>query len=275
MPLTQFDKATSFREQHNAERLLLLPNIWDALSAKLVAALGFPSLATASASVALANGYPDGEHIPFAKLLEIVRQISGAVSLPLTVDMERGFANEIPQLKENIKLLIEAGAIGLNIEDGFGRGKGLRSMLEQCKRIEAIREVSVRYGLPLIINARTDIFIQSTADNQIEEAITRSNAYKAAGADCFYPILINNYDHLSAIMSKTSIPVNVLLLKSVSDLKKLENMGVARVSVGPQLLKLALAKIKNAAEGLLNYDTTAFFDQDMISADFIDRLNTK
>lgn len=275
MPLTQSDKALLFLSQHSAKKLLLLPNIWDVLSAKLVALLGFPSIATASAAVALSNGYPDGEHIPFTRLLQIVRLINNEVDLPLTVDIERGFADDIPQLKENIKLLIEAGAIGLNIEDGLGRDKGLRSIQEQCQRIEAIKETGLQNGVPIIINARTDIFIHPPQEDQIEEAITRATAYRAAGADCFYPILINNYDQLGQIITNVQMSVNVLLIKPVSNIQKLESMGVSRISVGPTLLKLALTKIKNAAEGLLNYETEELFGRELLPGEFIEGLIKK
>src|SRR5437773_10363952 len=116
---TQSAKAALFRNQHHALKLLVLPNIWDALGARLIKKIGFPSVATASVSTALSNGYRDGENIPFSQLLNIVNRIAAAVDLPLTVDIERGFAETIPQLQANIRLLIENGAVGINIEDSL------------------------------------------------------------------------------------------------------------------------------------------------------------
>src|SRR3954463_4654557 len=130
---TQAEKAEMFRAQHLDKRLLVLPNIWDSLGAKLIQQLGFQSVATASVATALSNGYLDGEQIPFEELLAVVHKISSAVHLPLSVDIERGFADTNHQLKENIRSLIEQGAIGINIEDSWRDHKGLNSITDQCK----------------------------------------------------------------------------------------------------------------------------------------------
>src|SRR5664279_1943728 len=191
---TQSARATQFRQQHLGTRLLILPNIWDALGARLMEKLGYPSVATASVATALTNGFLDGEHIPFDRLLEIVRTIASSVQLPLTVDMERGFAQDnIQQLQENILLLIEHGAIGINIEDSRPDHKSLFPVSEQCRKIEAVREMSLRCGVPLVINARTDVFLTGSETNALEEGIVRGQAYKAAGADCIYPVTISSY----------------------------------------------------------------------------------
>ena len=139
----QATRAESFRKQHLDGKLLILPNIWDAMGARLMEKVGFPSVATASVATAIANGYLDGENIPFSRLLEIIGQISSAVDLPLTVDIERGFADSIPQLKENIRLLIDRGAVGINIEDSKPDHKSLFSISEQCRKIEAVRETGI------------------------------------------------------------------------------------------------------------------------------------
>lgn len=269
----QANKAVTFRQQHHKAELLILPNIWDVLSAKLIEALGFPSVATASVATALTNGYADGENIPFATLLKVVKQITVAVSVPVTVDIERGFAGNIEQLKENIELLIENGAIGVNIEDGRPDKAGLAPIDEQCRKIEAVRETGMKYGVPIVINARTDIFLQKASGDQVlQQAITRIRAFKEAGADCAYPILINNYQDIAILVEETQMPVNVFLLQSIGDLKKLESIGVSRVSTGPGLLKGALANMKNVAEGLQNYHAEAFLGQDLLTNDFLKNL---
>lgn len=266
----QIQKANSFREQHLVDRLLLLPNVWDSFSAKLIAALGFPSLATASAAMALANGYRDGEHIPFKQMLDHVRQIVAAVDIPVTVDFERGFTDDISKLKENVGLLLETGAIGINIEDG--KGDGLMSIDEQCKKIEAIREVAEQYNVPVLINARTDVYLQSDKKNRIERVVERAIAYRMAGADCLYPILIDNYAAIARLREMTTIPLNVFLLESIGDLRQLETIGVSRLSVGPAMLNAVITKMKNLAEGLLNYQTHEFFSQEMVSNEFLNKL---
>jgi 2-methylisocitrate lyase-like PEP mutase family enzyme len=268
----QSAKAERFRAQHHSGRILILPNIWDSMGAKLMELAGYPSVATASVATAVSNGYADGENIPFAQLLNIVSKIVSAVELPVTVDIERGFADNIKQLKENIKLLIENGGVGINLEDSKPDHKGLYNIDDQCRKIEAVRETGIQTGVPIVINARTDIFLLKIEENAVSQAIERGRAFKTAGADCFYPILINNYEDVSRITGEVGIPVNVNLLKPISDLRHLEKIGVARVSVGPQLLYHVLTTMKQVAESLLQYDSTVFFSRELISRGFLDRL---
>jgi 2-methylisocitrate lyase-like PEP mutase family enzyme len=269
---TQAVKAEQFRAQHLDEKLLILPNIWDALGARLIQQIGFPSVATASVATALSNGFPDGEHIPFSELLIVVKKISSAVDLPLTVDIERGFANTIPELKENIFRLIEHGAIGINIEDSHPDHKGLNSIDEQCRKIEAIREVTIQCGVPLVINARTDAIFLKIGDNPVADAIERARAFKKSGADCVYPILINKYDDITRFVEEVEMPINVVLLKPISDLQYLEKIGVARVSIGPNLLNHVLTVMKTVTEGLKNYDSSAFFGRELLPREYLNQL---
>jgi 2-methylisocitrate lyase-like PEP mutase family enzyme len=268
----QAEKAERFRAQHLDEKLLILPNIWDSLGAKLIQQLGFQSVATASVATALSNGYRDGEQIPFTELLTVVHKISSAVDLPLTVDIERGFADTIPQLSENIRLLIEHGAVGINIEDSHPDHKGLNSIDDQCRIIEAIRETSIQCGVPLVINARTDTIFLKIGTDPMTEAIERARAFKKSGADCVYPIMINRYDDITRFVEEVKMPVNVVLLKPISDLQHLENIGVARVSVGPSLLNHVLTIMKTVAEGLMKYDSSAFFGRDLLPREYLNQL---
>jgi 2-methylisocitrate lyase-like PEP mutase family enzyme len=269
---SQETRAVQFRDQHRGTQLLILPNIWDSLGARLMAKLGYPSIATASVSTALANGYLDGEKIPFSRLLEIVLNISSSVPLPLTVDVERGFAESILQLQENIHQLIEHGAIGINIEDSRPDHKSLNPIDEQCRKIEAIREMSTQIGVPIVINARTDVFIIDQDDDALEEGIKRGRAYKTAGADCVYPVAISSYEAISRFVREVGMPVNVLLMKSIPDLKRLKEFGVARVSLGPNLLAHVLGTMKEIAEGLKLEDSSAFFNRELLSREFRDSL---
>ncbi len=268
---TQAAKAALFRDQHHSGKILVLPNIWDALSARLIKKIGFPSVATASVSTALSNGYRDGENIPFSQLLKTVNKIAEAVDIPLTVDIERGFADTIPQLKDHIRLLIENGAIGVNIEDSLPGRDGLYSTEDQCRKIEAIRETGIQYGVPVVINARTDVFVLKMNDAK-SLAVERGQAFKKAGADCLYPILMNDYDDITRFLEKVPGPVNVLLQKPVADLRRLEKIGVARVSLGPQFLNHALTAMKQVAEGLRQYDTSAFLEPELLPRNYLDEL---
>lgn len=269
---SQSEKASSFRAQHQNGKLLLLPNIWDVPGARLLERIGFPSVATASIATALANGYSDGEKIPFRELLQLVRKISSAVSIPLSVDIERGFAAGIPELKDNIQRLIENGAVGVNIEDSMADNTGLFSIDEQCRKIEAVRETGLRLGVSIVINARTDSFLLKPDGNILDMAVERGLSYKKAGADCIYPIMMNSYEDIEQFIQQVDMPVNVNLQKSISDLARLEKSGVSRISVGPQLMNHALSAMKRISEGLLNYDSSLFFDGNLLSRGFLDSL---
>jgi 2-methylisocitrate lyase-like PEP mutase family enzyme len=268
----QASRANQFREQHHGAQLLILPNIWDVLSARLMEKIGYPSIATASVATALVNGYLDGENIPFWRLLEIVQNISSSVQLPLTVDVERGFADGIMQLQENIRLLIEHGAIGINIEDSVPDHKSLYPIKEQCLKIEAIRETSLQCGVPLVINARTDVFLTELSGSSLTEGIERGKAYKTAGADCIYPVAINSYEAIESFVQGVGTAVNVLLMKPIPDLKKLREIGVARVSLGPNLLTHVLVTMKEIGEGLMREDSSAFFSRELMSREYRDSL---
>jgi len=269
----RIEKAELFRRQHLSKKLLILPNCWDALSARLLETIGFPSVATASVATALINGYADGEKIPFITLLKLIGEITAAVNVPVTVDLERGYATSLEELSENIKAMIDLGVVGLNIEDSLEGGKGLTDISEQCRKIETIKTTAIQCGVPIVINARTDIFLQNITDQEVtQEAIARIKAFQNAGADCAYPIFISSYETIEVLVKETNMPLNVLLLKAVSDLKRLEEIGVSRVSVGPGLIKVALTKMKESASGLMNYDSKEFFRDEFISNDFIKSL---
>lgn len=263
--MTQSEKADIFRGQHHENRMLILPNVWDTLTARLISSAGFRSLATASFSVAAGNGYEDGEKIPFEKLVKVVAEITQAVDVPVSVDFERGYANDLASLADNVRQLLEAGAIGINIEDRASGGKGLVSISEQCKKLETIRETGIQYGVNIFINARTDAYLLKAGSNFMDETIERGKAYQNAGADGFYPVLIDNYSDIQRVLAEISLPVNVLLMKPIGDLKKLEDIGVKRVSLGPGSLRYVLTKLRGMVVNLTHYDTTEFFSEELIS----------
>ena len=263
--MNQPEKAESFRQQHHDKKMLLLPNVWDTITARLISSAGFRSLATASFSVAAANGYEDGEKIPFDKVVKVVAEITNAVDVPVSVDFERGYADDLPSLADNVKRLLAAGAIGINIEDRTSSGKDLFSLREQCKKLETIREAGIKYGVNIFINARTDAYLLKTGSNFMDETIERGKSYQDAGADCFYPILMDNYSDIQRVLAEISLPLNVLLMKPVGDLKKLEDIGVKRVSLGPGSLKYVLTKLRSMVVNLTRYDTAELFSEELIS----------
>lgn len=270
--MLQSEKATIFKDQHHTSKLVILPNVWDVMSAKLMESAGYPSLATASVAVAAVNGYPDGEHIPLDLLLQQVSKITRSVSIPVSVDFERGYAQNLNELGEHIKRLLDTGAIGINIEDSAADGKTLKMISKQCKALETIRKTADGYGVHLVINARTDVYLHGQTEQPFEEAVKRARAYSNAGADCFYPILLNSMDELKNLIGEIPIPVNVLLTKPLANLMALEQLGVKRVSLGPGMLKYAITRMQNMAKALRDYHTGTYFEEEPVTTAFLNRL---
>src|SRR5574340_833481 len=189
--LEQKERAAQFLRLHSGPDLLVLPNAWDAASAAVIAQVGFPAIATTSSGVAASLGYPDGEQISRDMLIEVVVRITHVVSCPVTVDIESGFGKSREEVLATIRAIIEAGAVGINIEDSTkGKERGLVAPLEQAELLRAIRELANSLDFPLVINARTDIYLLQAGDalSRFEQAVERARAYQEAGADCFFPI---------------------------------------------------------------------------------------
>jgi len=273
---SQQEKAEIFHSLHNNGKLLVLPNIWEPLGAALLEDIGYTAIATASASVALTNGFPDGENIPFKDLLVLLKKITSAVNIPVTADVESGYADNNVQLSENIKRLVDSGIVGINIEDTNKKSKKLYSIEEQCERIRLIKNVSKTAGVSLFINARTDIFLHAAEFNS-EEAkmnavIERGKAYREAGGDCFFPVLLIQENNIKTLLSQLGNPVNIIAFKGIPPLSRLNEMGVARISLGPGILKLAIKKIKETAEKLINYEGLDEVTENDITSDYLKSL---
>ena len=181
----QKEKAEEFRSLHYAKKILVLPNAWDVPSARVFEDAGFPAVATSSAALAVSVGYPDGERVGKEEFFSVVKKIAGILSVPLSVDIESGFGATIGSLTDTVRLVIEAGAVGINIEDisDFEK-KTLLPVEKQVERIRAVRTASDSLGIPLVINVRTDAYRFGAGDERakLDEAIRRERAYEAAGA---------------------------------------------------------------------------------------------
>jgi 2-methylisocitrate lyase-like PEP mutase family enzyme len=247
---SQAQHADQFRVLHHSDTPLLLANAWDPLSAAIVADAGLPAVATASAAVALSRGYDDGEQIPFDELVRLVERISGVVDIPISVDFERGYAETASTVGANTRWLIDAGAAGVNIEDSLDDGT-LRSIDQQCERIRAVGHAGREKGVPIFINARTDVFMTGGTE---QDGIDRLAAYAAAGADGVYPIMCEDLDTLGRIHAATERPINVFLTPSLPPLDRLLEVGVRRISMGPGLLSLAAGATNEAVRRLVEGD---------------------
>jgi 2-methylisocitrate lyase-like PEP mutase family enzyme len=276
--LNQNQKALAFRALHHATKLFVLPNIWDVLGAALLEDIGYPAIATASASIAYTNGFQDGEQIPFSQLLSIVKQIVKGVSLPVSVDFESGYARSENRLQKNVTKLIEAGAIGMNIEDTNKYTGKLYSPGVQAGRITAIRDVAEKMNIPLFINARTDIFIEGKyegdEEDKLKQTILRGKAYKQAGADGFYPILIKDIEIIQMIKAELQMPLNILLVPGLPPLKELEKLGIARVSLGPGFLCTAVHAMKEHAMDLKNLNSFGKLSDNLVTSDYLKKLTS-
>ena len=243
-------RADRLRALHVPGDPLLLVNTWDVASARVVATSArAKAIATASWSVSAALGVTDGEGMAIGQVLDLARRIVEAVDLPLTVDFEKGYARDGAGLAANIEALLESGAVGLNLEDSLGAEDGsLWPIEEAASRIATVREAAERVGVPVVINARTDVLVGGgTAD----DALARGRAYLEAGADCIF-MLGAAGDDLRRIVMELPGPVSVMAVAGAPTLPELARTGVARVSLGPGSMGVAYSALAALATSLAN-----------------------
>lgn len=249
----QAQQAERFRAMHRGPSLLLLPNAWDALSARIFAAAGFSAIATTSGGVSWAIGYADGEGAPWAEIVSATRRIARAVAVPVTADIEAGFGDTPDAVGRSVGEIIEAGAVGVNLEDGTPRGAApIRSIGDMAERIRAARAAATAAGVPIVVNARTDLYLRNIGDPaaRFDEAVERGKAYLAAGADCFYPITLGDRETIGRLVKALAAPVNVNVRAGSPSVAELEGLGVARASTASQVALIAASATRQAAEQL-------------------------
>lgn len=244
-------KAEQFRALHVPGKPLVLFNVWDAGSAKAVAAAGAKAIATGSWSVADANGFADGERIPLALALDNLRRIAGVTDLPVTVDLESGYGDTSEAVGETISRAIQAGAVGCNLEDSFPATGKLRRTAEQVARIRCARQAADAANFPCFINARTDVFFQGSPathdDAMVAEALERGRAYAEAGADGLFAPGLANIVLIASLAEASPLPLNIMVGNATPPLRTLAEHGVARVSHGPGPYLLAMKALEEAA----------------------------
>lgn len=251
-PDEQSALAERLRALHRAPPILLLPNAWDAASAKLYEKEGFSAIGTTSAGIASALGYPDGQRMSLEQNLEVVRRIAASCSIPVSADIEAGYAGDAEGVARSVAMTAEAGAVGINLEDGRPgcggtNGGGLLDLGQQVERVRAARRGADRSGVPLVINARTDVFLYAgDPGRRIDEAVARGNAYRQAGADCIFVPDLGDLDEptLSILVREIEAPLNVIAGTSTPPIDRLEEIGVARVSFGPRPMRALLSLLR-------------------------------
>ncbi len=249
----QARQAEHFRNMHSGPSLLLLPNAWDALSARIFAATGFPAVATTSGGVSWSLGYADGEAAPWAEVVAATRRIARSVSLPVTADIEAGFGDTPEAVGKSVREIIAAGAVGVNLEDGMSRGATpIRAVADMVERIRAARDAAHAAGVPIVVNARTDLYLRNIGDTaaRFDEAVERGRAYLAAGADCFYPITLRDTEIIGRLVKALAAPVNINVRAGSPSIAELEALGVARASTASAIALMAAATTRQIADEL-------------------------
>ncbi len=256
----QRKKAEDFLALHSAPGILALCNTSDAAGARIVVEAGFPAVASSSAGVAWMLGYPDGEIIPRAEMLDAVRRIADAVDVPVTADMEAGYGHAPETVAETVRLTIEAGAVGINIEDSDAQAKGhpLLDFELSVERIAAARAAADASGVPMVINARTDGFYGGGNEGSMAETVRRGNAYLEAGAGCVFVPFVRDAETIGALCPEIAGPMNILAGAPSPPLPELKELGVARVSIGGLLSLAAATLVRRAAEELRDHGTYGF-----------------
>lgn len=268
-------KENLFYQLHHNSEILVLPNIWNPLGALLLQDLGFKAVATASASIACSNGYKDGEKYPFNELILLLKRITQSVSIPVTADVESGYAKNNIELKENTKRLVDTGIAGINFEDSKHDQQKLVAKEEQAEKIHLIKNTASELGSSLFINARTDVFIKQnnlSKQEKLEGAIQRGKLYKDAGADGLYPIFLKEQQSIKSIIDEVQLPVNILMVSGIPGFAALKEIGVARVSLGPGFLKYAINSLKDVANKLLNYQGMEEITNNPVTSDYLNKL---
>lgn len=254
----QRQRAETLRALHYGEHILVLPNAWDVATARIFQSAGFPAVATTSAGVANALGYADGERISREEMVAMVGRIAHHLDVPLTADMEAGYADTLEGLEETARLVVTAGAVGINLEDATqGEESPLYDMELAADRVRAVHDASAAAGVSLVINARTDVFLGQVGEpsTRLAHAIARANAYREAGADCLFIPGVRDADTIRTLASEIDGPINILAGPGAPSTPELEQLGVARVSVGSGPARAVLGLVRRIAEALQTQGT--------------------
>ena len=240
-------RAAAFRALHAGPSILVLPNAWDAASAALMADAGASAVATSSAAVAWAHGYPDGDALPIDRLLGALAEIARVIPVPLTADIEGGYTDDLGALGRTISGVIDAGAVGINLEDGR------RDPELHARKVEAARKAADRSGVKLFINARTDVFLKRLVEGEaaLEEALRRAELYRSAGADGVFVPFANDPELIRALAAAIPLPLNIMGWPGVPKAPELQALGVRRLSSATGLFRAAFGPLKRAVEAYL------------------------
>jgi 2-methylisocitrate lyase-like PEP mutase family enzyme len=245
--------ARQFLELHRGPRILVLPNAWDVASARIFEDAGFSAIGTTSAGAAFSLGYPDGQKIPREEMLAVVRRIAEAVDVPVTADVEAGFGSTPEEVADTAREVIAAGAVGMNLEDGVeGKPDLLADVNRQKEIIRAVLGAAASAGVPFALNARTDIFLYGIgpAETRLVRTIERLNSYSAAGAQSLFAPGVKDKETIAQLVRGVAGPLNILATVGTPPIAELQQLGVARVSVGSGPMRATLGFLGRMAREL-------------------------
>jgi len=271
----QAERAERLRKLHKGPRILILANAWDVISARMVEDAGFRAVASTSAGVAAVLGYPDGQRIPRSEMLEFVARMARAVSVPLTADMEAGYATTPVEMAETARQVVAAGIVGLNLEDVTGDDDSSQVEIGlQSEKIAAVREASAAAGVSLVINARTDVYLMpiGPAETRFERTVERLRAYRKAGADCVFAPGVRDAETIEKLVRAVETPLNILLQPGSPSVAELEKLGVARASIGSGTMRAALGTARRFFQALSEYQAHSQLLEGAVPYDEVNRL---
>jgi 2-methylisocitrate lyase-like PEP mutase family enzyme len=263
-------KAIAFRAMHRGSKILVLPNAWDVASARIFEDAGFGAIATTSAGIAFTLGYPDGQKISRTKMLARVARIAKAVRAPVTADVEGGYGDRPEDAARTGREVIEAGAVGMNLEDSTGdSAHPLIDLSLQVEKIRAVREAALKTGVLLVLNARTDVYLAEVgaADKRYDETVLRLVAFRDAGADCVFVPGLRDPTTIGRLAQDVKCPLNILGGPGSPAAPELEKLGVARVSVGSAPMRATLGLVTRIADELMKTGTYTSLDGGIPYAD--------
>lgn len=254
----QTNKAIQFRQLHRGPGVLILPNAWDVASARIFEEAGFPAIATTSAGIAFSLGYPDGQRIPREEMLARIGRIVRAVHVPVTADVESGYGSNPEDAARTTRELIQAGAVGMNLEDGSSDpARPLIGFELAVKKVKAARQAAVDMRAQIVINARTDVYLLpgGNPDADYSEALRRLLAFRDAGADCVFAPGLKDAETIGRLAKAVECPLNILAGVGTPSIPELAALGVARVSVGSGAMRATLGLLRRIAEELKSAGT--------------------
>lgn len=231
-----------FLQLHHLEKPFILPNVWNVKSAQIIENNGYDAVATSSGAIADSLGYADGEKIPFNELLYVVQRIISSINIPVSVDLERGYTNDLTELNDNVQKLIDVGVVGINLEDAQGEEIYL-------KKLNSVKNYLTKNHQNLFINARTDSFLQKL-ESPLEKTLKRAKLYENAGADGLFVTGVQDIALVKEITSSVVLPVNVVGVPKLSSIEALTRCGVRRISMAVLLYKATYAQLEKVARDI-------------------------